>query len=298
MINLIEKITTKGNELKEFSYVVKREWEILLADKGIPKYSNGISVMDFSELKNIIDNLNENEIRRLVNTLVTGKSLIFKNTFSDSQIAIFKELCDEMATQTPSTFYKMVDGVPNFHRNISEEVSSKYYANPIKHSHYFFPWNEGSKTLFEIVWPVWGYFKVLGGYHYDEYIRNLPKDGIIDRIQIVRYPAGGGKLDAHFDPYHGIRPVISTYMSTRGIDFHTGGAYILKEDGTKVDLEPHVKSGDTSCLFPSVIHGVDAVDISMFRDVINNTESSGRWWLGMYCNDSDMVANRKTGGAY
>ena len=292
---VLEELIAKGNSLQGLTYQIYQKWEELLVSKGLPKYSTGIHVSTFEELKLIIDNSDKVALFNLIEMFVSGKTVIFKNTFTHKQIDLFKSVSKKLAENTESTFFKMADGVPNFHRVISEGVSSNYYANPVKHSHYFFPWNPGSTEIFKIIWPIWGYFKVLGGYRYDQYIKNLPRDGIIDRIQIVRYPAGGGKLDAHFDPYHGMRPVPSTYMSKRGVDFFSGGAYALREDGGKDDIEPNIAPGDCSCLYPSVLHGVDAIDLDSLN-VARAESGSGRWWLGMYCNDSDMVKNRRTGG--
>ena len=38
-----------------------------------------------------------------------------------------------------------------------------------------------------------GLIKLLGGFEYDEFINNTPKDGIVDRAQIAHYPSGAVK---------------------------------------------------------------------------------------------------------
>ena len=45
---------------------------------------------------------------------------------------------------------------------------------------------------------------------------NIPSDGQIDRLQIVKYPAGGGELRDHVDPRKNQRVVSGIIMSKIG----------------------------------------------------------------------------------
>ena len=45
----------------------------------------------------------------------------------------------------------------------------------------------------------WRYIKFLAGNEKNKYEKNIPSDGQIDRLQIVRYPSGGGELKEHID---------------------------------------------------------------------------------------------------
>ena len=42
----------------------------------------------------------------------------------------------------------------------------------------------------------------------------MTKDGIVDRIQVLKYPPGGS-LETHCDPYH-IRELLYRFIYTRG----------------------------------------------------------------------------------
>ena len=55
------------------------------------------------------------------------------------------------------------------------------------------------------------------------YEKNIPSDGQIDRLQLVRYPAGGGQLRDHVDPRKNQRIVSGIIMSKIGEDFKEGG---------------------------------------------------------------------------
>ena len=43
--------------------------------------------------------------------------------------------------------------------------------------------------------------KYLSGYYENAWEKNTPKDGIVDRIQIVKYPPNSGSQELHQDPY-------------------------------------------------------------------------------------------------
>ena len=87
----------------------------------------------------------------------------------------------------------MYDGCPNFHRVI-DKITKKYSLFAIKHSFYFYNWNIKTKLekLKDGVYKHWRYIKFLAGNGKNKFEKNIPSDGQIDRLQIVRYPAGGG----------------------------------------------------------------------------------------------------------
>ena len=130
----------------------------------------------------------------------------------------------------------------------------------------------------------------MGGRKYNEFEKNTPKDGIVDRIQVLKYPPGGS-LETHCDPYHNQRTFISIYMSTRGEDYKSGGFYVIDKDNKKLDLEEYINAGDIGFGYASIMHGVDKID------GLENCEwdtNKGRWFIGLYSNDSDEVKNRIT----
>jgi hypothetical protein len=135
---------------------------------------------------------------------------------------------------------------------------------------------------------------VLSGQRFDEYCRNTPKDGVIDRIQVVRYPSGAGMLETHSDPYLHQRLIISGYMSKRGEDFETGGFYMVGPEDQRVDMEGAIDVGDMLVAYATVLHGVDTVDA---HQPVRWDSMDGRWFLSMYSNASDEVQHRHTGYA-
>ena len=80
-----------------------------------------------------------------------------------------------------------------------------------------------SRALLKSGWEVFIADNLSSGYE-----KNIPSDGQIDRLQIVRYPSGGGQLRDHVDSRKNQRVVSGIVMSKRGIDYEKGGFYFNK----------------------------------------------------------------------
>ena len=65
----------------------------------------------------------------------------------------------------------------------------------------------------------------------------------------------------------------------------------MNEKVEKVDFEDYLDVGDMVCCYPTVVHGVDAVDP---QEPLDWNSSKGRWFLGLYSNDSNHVKKRST----
>ena len=249
----------------------------------LDRYST-IKEITFTELENIFASQDNEKFLDVVSDLAKGAILVIRNCFSDEEIGYIKSRAHNLMTTTSSTFYRMNSLIPDFWRDITEEHSKKYGVPVIKQSAYFFPWNKEDK-LFRLIYRRWRIIKSLGGREQTFAEHSEPKDGYVDRIQVVKYPSGTGYLSAHQDPIHNQRLFISGYLSKLGHDFNEGGFWALNQHGIKVNLEDMVNPGDMGIGFARIIHGVDQID---------NCPDSERWFLGLYTNDSDLVTKRKT----
>jgi len=126
----------------------------------------------------------------------------------------------------------------------------------------------------------------------DVWEKDTPKDGIVDRIQIVKYPPNSGLLEPHQDPYIYQNFFISVYLSKKGEDYKEGGMYFINENKTKFMFDDLVDVGDMAYGFATLYHGVD---ISKTIEKTSNNDTTGRWFMGLYSTVSDYVENRHTG---
>jgi len=158
---------------------------------------------------------------------------------------------------------------------------------------FFYHWNKDPLNIFPEIYKRWRIIKKLMGLDMLEFEKNEPKDGVVDRIQIVRYPSKFGYLEPHSDPYKYQRLFLSGYMSKKNRDYFDGGFYVLNKDNKVIDVENFIDVGDIAIGYATIIHGVAPVNRKKNPDW--NDINDGRWFLSMYSNESDEVKNRHTG---
>jgi len=263
-------------------------------ENSLPNRMNKIIEIDYSEfIKNYVRN--ENNAKELVKSLLDGDFYILKNTLSKNFIDNVKEYVGKKFKHEKSEFHKVKDGVPNFTRYITSKLGKKYSFNQCKLTRYFFPFNEHSEELkiYDTIYPIWRKLKFISGYHNDVWENNIPSDGIVDRLQITKYPPGEGQMEMHQDPYLFQRFFISLYLSKRGNDYDKGGIYVIDKNNQKIDIEKNVTTGDLSFGMATIMHGVDKCEV--FDTKKSDDMMSGRWWMGLYTMQTDVVKNRHTG---
>ena len=148
-----------------------------------------------------------------------------------------------------------------------------------------------------MIYERWRYSKYLAGLDFYQYEKNTPKNGAVDRIQIVCYPPKYGGVEVHKDTMSNSPLAISCYLSSKkNKDFYDGGFYLINKKGTKINLEDDIDTGDLSLYCPTIDHGVDCIDENSDLDTKNYDWNSGigRWWMGLFTNDSNMKSNRNT----
>ena len=148
-----------------------------------------------------------------------------------------------------------------------------------------------NRGFFKETYKHWRYIKYLAGNSKTAFEKNIPSEGQIDRFQIVNYPHGGGELRDHEDPRKNQRLVSGLIMSKKGIDFETGGFYFRNKKNEIANIEDQLEIGDSVMFYGSIIHGVEPVDS---HKKIDWSSKNGRWFIGMFVNDSDHVRNRIT----
>jgi hypothetical protein len=282
------------DKYKDENNIFKKIWDKKENIELLPKFYNNIIEVDFKEFKNKVYENNLRFANETVESLLSGDIYILKNAFTNDYIDKVKKQTILNWKNIKSEFHKIYDGCPNFYRNIDTSLSNKYAFKQIKKTQYFFPWNQDYLNLYEEIYKRWRVLKYLSGYYENVWETNTPKDGIIDRIQIVKYPPNSGSQELHQDPYIYQKFFISLYLSKKGKHFLDGGVYLVDSNNQKFSLEDKVNVGDLSFGFGTIYHGVD-VPIPIINT--ENDEYMGRWWLGIYSTESDYNQKKHTGNA-
>ena len=251
--------------------------------------------MEFDDLKKAIDDKNENYIKKIIkNMYIKKEAYILRNAATKKLKKTMLSLANHYKKTRKTSFHKMLDRSPNFHRVIDKNITKKYSLFAIKHSFYFYNWNIKSQLeqkLKDGVYRHWRYVKCLAGNSKYQFEKNIPSDKQIDRLQIVRYPAGGGELRDHVDPRKNQRIVSGIIMSKIGEDFIKGGFYFKSAKNKRTNIEKRLELGDSVIFYGSIAHGVEKVDP---REKLSWKSNKGRWFIGMFVNDSNHVSNRLT----
>ena len=278
-----------------FQKNIKKYWDYLEQKYPSPKYVGQVKYMEFKDLKEAIDNKNEIYLKKIIrNMYVKKEAYILRNAATKKLKETTLDLANHYKKTRKASFHKMLDGSPNFHRAIDINITKKYSLFAIKHSFYFYNWNiksELEKKLKNGVYRHWRYVKSLAGNGKNQFEKNIPSDKQIDRLQIVRYPAGGGELRDHVDPRKNQRIVSGIIMSKIGEDFLKGGFYFKSSKTKRMNIENRLEVGDAVIFYGSIAHGVEKVAP---QEKLSWKSNKGRWFLGMFVNDSDHVNNRIT----
>lgn len=278
--------------------IYKECWKKYLKDTEMPTYFTGIKKVYYNEFKEKISDDNEHFADEIIKELIAGKVILIKNAYSKEFVSNLKKEVMNFWKNNPDTFYKMKEGCKDFHRIITPEKAKNYSIGAVKHATYFFPWNDNPCKINKEIFERWGYIKKVYGLRFDEFQKNTPKDGKVDRIQIAVYPPGLGELETHTDPINNAPCAVSGYLSSiNNNDFSSGGFYCLDPKENKIDIENKIDVGDMAFFCATVKHGVAAIDKDNL--IVKNNEydwnsGEGRWFLGLYTNDSDEIKNRTT----
>lgn len=228
----------------------------------------------------------------VVSALHGGDVLVLRGAFTHGFMRDLKRKTVAWIRGRAPSFHKMLEGSPDFHRIIDLETGRRYAFSGCKHSAYFYRWNEDPLGIWHEITERWRVVKQVMGLRADEYESFTPKDGVVDRIQVVRYPPSIGYLEPHTDPFLHQRLFLSAYMGKRGVDYQGGGFYAVDDKDRAVEIEDSIEVGDIAIGCATVCHGVAPCDRGRPADW---DADDGRWFLSLYSNASDEVPQRHTG---
>ena len=221
--------------------------------------------------------------------------MIIKKAFSEDFVQEIKSKVKKFWLENPDAYHEMREDCPDYHRIITPEKAKNYAVGAVRHTTYFFPWNNDPCKFNERIYERWRYSKYIAGLNFREYENNTPRDGSIDRIQIVCYPPKYGGVEKHVDTTSNSLIAISCHFSSRNSsEFSTGGFYCLGNDNEKIDIEKYISLGDMSLFCPTIEHGVHPIDLESPAKKYDWNSGIGRWWMGLFTNDSNMKKKRKT----
>jgi len=225
----------------------------------------------FEDLPEVLNN--ENKIEEMHENIKKGDTYIAKNVFPRQKLQDIRNYLVQLGRNSIPNYRKIEPGCPNFHRINNWDARS--YTKGCFHQFVFFTWNQDIFGFFELFRIVFQLKNLLSQLPKDKFLGIEPEEGCIARLAFQFYPRGAGGLNKHADPvdYHQLT-VPTMLMSTKGIEFQEGGAYLEKENGQRIILDDIADCGDVIYFNAQVPHGVETIDRGSEADWIS---FEGRW---------------------
>ena len=141
--------------------IFKEAWAEVEAKQPLPRRLRRIIKIPFEKFKQKILEQDQLFVKSVVESLYAGDVYLLKGAFPKEFMINIRKKLHAHGQKTPSEFHKMLEGCPNYHRIIDEDVAANYSFKSIKHSYYFFPWNKDEFNIFEETYPRWRSIKLL-----------------------------------------------------------------------------------------------------------------------------------------
>ena len=135
------------------------EWKRLERGKPAPLFVKNIIEIEYSEFEYQVKNQDHEFVKKITDSFYSGDSYLLKNAFPSKFLEELKSRLMDYSRKFPSSFYQMKEGCPDFHRLQSEVSLGKYSVDAIRHSFYFFPWNDDPLGIRETFYEKWKIIK-------------------------------------------------------------------------------------------------------------------------------------------
>lgn len=166
--------------------------KIKLINLGVNRMSIHIHLVDWQEFELLSKNSD------FLSSLQCNVYII-RGAFDEKTIDEIKDYCLKFSYRTKDSWHPCIDGCPDYHR--LHLNYHRAYVKAIQHAFYFHPWNDND-ALFDKFEKIFTLKKFLSGkkLKIENYMGNIPSDGLIARIVVHQYPRGGGGQEEHIDP--------------------------------------------------------------------------------------------------
>jgi hypothetical protein len=269
----------------------REKWKALEAEGPPPRRLREVKTIGFEQFRSDVLGQDPAFVDFVTQSIYSGDSWILSNVFPPETLVNLKQRAYEYGQAVEQGYHRILDGCPDNHNAVDQPSGPPGGYVAIDHSYYFFRWNNDPLGLFDLVKTLWTTIKFLGGYEFDQYEKNIPSDGVIDRIQIHHYPRGAGKITTHSDPFNNQKVIAGAMLTEPGKDYKAGGFYILDKANQKSLFEDQISLGSVVIAHPALLHGVETIDPGLESDW---SSIAGRWYMSVFSIDSHCVANRTT----
>ena len=182
----------------------------------------------------------------------------------------------EAGLASEPSWHPLHDGCPDYHR-LHDNYPNAYVKQKM-HAFYFHGWYPHNRAKFDYFREIFALKNFLAGLGEEAFLRHLPSNGYVARVNVHHYPRGGGCQAEHVDPV-GPHARIQTLVAASqiGEDYAQGGVYCrAAPGGERVALDGSLSPGDLLVMSPGIPHGVAPIDPDLPYEWRAN---DGRWMI-------------------
>lgn len=198
--------------------------------------------------------------RAFLERIAAPEVFVVRRFYEPGTIRAWRRRVFELGQRSTPSWHPLYDGCPDYHR--LHDNYPQAYVKAKMHAFYFHGWDEANAELFREFSAIFALKNFLAGYPPDAFLKNIPSDGQVARVNFHHYPGGGGWLAEHADPTSKFA-LIQTLVqaSSWSHDFQSGGLYARASEGAeKLYLDRVSAPGDLLVLSPAIPHGVEPID--------------------------------------
>lgn len=201
-----------------------------------------------------------NEREAFLERIRAPEVFIVRRFYDPGDILSWRQRVFDLGQRSDPSWHPLYDGCPDYHR--LHDNWPQAYVKAKMHAFYFHGWYDANAELFEYFMEIFALKNFLAGYDPNAFIRNVPSDDQVARVNFHNYPLGGGHLVEHVDPTSPFA-LIQTLVQASAWkdDFTSGGLYArARQGGEKLYLDKISAPGDLLVLSPAIPHGVEPID--------------------------------------
>jgi hypothetical protein len=211
-----------------------------------------------------------------IENISNGTIYVLKNSIERETLLTFEKILDEICKTDQPINPKILSGAKNgFY--ISANIDGAGYK-AIDRSFYFFSWNKDKTGIYKKIIELYKPLKILNGLGKEAITKNIPLDGIIERLHVIHYPLGSGQISKHYDPINTSIFNFGLYGTEYGNHYDEGGFFVEDKNQKKIMIDKDIKMTDIVIFFPGIIHGVDQIQNKKKK---NFKSIDGRWFFNV-----------------
>jgi hypothetical protein len=219
-------------------------------------------------------NLALNKTDEFSKKIKSPEAFIVKQFYSKEFVMGLRNRAFEWGQTEEDSWHPFYDNCPDYHR-LHDNYPNAYVKQKFR-GFYHLNYNKVNKEIFLNMKDIFELKNKLAGFQGEEFMNNIPSDGVLPRINVHHYPKGGGYQAEHIDP-DGPFAQIQTLIvaSSQGLDFKKGGLYAREKLGGEIFcLDSYTQPGDMIVLSPAIPHGIEPIDSELEYSPNSN---DGRW---------------------